>query len=272
MSSSKKSVVLITGISSGIGLAAARMLAASGWTVIGTRRSPGEPLAGVDQRIMDVTSDQSVSESIASVLRDYGVIDAVINNAGAGHVATLEDDSMAEIRRVFEVNCFGVIRVSKAVLPALRASRGRLIAVTSVGGVIGQPFNDAYCAAKFAVEGLMESLAPVARAAGVLVSVIEPGFVQTEFVNNIGLDVMPVSAPYAEMREQYFRRVRERLPLGQSADDVGRVVVEVLHDPSPKLRYQTSPNSAALVGSKLTDLNGEAVQSFTRTWISAPAE
>lgn len=263
------SVVLITGISSGIGLETARRLAAAGCRVVGTRRTPGGQLGGVDQRIMDVTRDESVSATIESVLRDYGVIDAVVNNAGAGHVATLEDDAMADIRRVFEVNCFGVIRVSKAALPALRASRGRLVTVTSVGGVIGQPFNDAYCAAKFAVEGLMESLAPVARAAGVSVSVIEPGFVRTEFVNNIGLDAMPVSPPYAAMREQYFRVVRERMPLGQSADDVARVVIDVLNDPRPKLRYQTSTNGAALVGMKLSDLDGEAIQSVTRGWIGA---
>ena len=218
---------------------------------------------------MDVTSDASVLETIAAIDREYGRIDAVINNAGAGHVATLEDDSMADIRRVFEVNCFGVIRVSKAALPILRRSRGRLVTVTSVGGVIGQPFNDAYCAAKFAVEGLMESLAPVAREAGVRVSVIEPGFVQTEFVTNIGLESMPLSQPYQSMRERYFDVVRERAQQGQHPDDVAKVIVDVLNDPDPKLRYQTSANSAAFVRMKLADSSGDAVQALTRTWIAS---
>lgn len=260
-------VVLITGISSGIGFSLATLLAAHQWIVVGTRRRKGEAIAGIDQRLMDVTVDASVDQTIADVVRDYGRIDAVINNAGAGHVATLEDDSLADIRQVFEVNFFGVVRVTRAVLPALRASGGRLLTVTSVGGIVGQPFNDAYCAAKFAVEGLMESLAPVARATGVRVSVIEPGFVKTAFVDNIDLANAPVSPTYAPLRERYLELVRQRMPLGQSADEVAGVIAGVLDAPDPEFRYQTSANATTLVGLKLVDLTGKKIQDLTEAWL-----
>src|SRR5436190_1948312 len=177
--------VLITGTSSGIGLSSAVSLAHAGYPVVATLRNPdraGElqaraKEAGVelDVRRLDVTDDASVEECVRAVVADYGQLHAVVNNAGSGHLGTLEQDSLEEYRRVFEVNFFGVLRVSKAALPHLRASGGRLVTVTSVGGVIGQPFNEAYCAAKFAVEGLMESLAPVAQRHGVHVSLVEPG-------------------------------------------------------------------------------------------------
>lgn len=263
-------VVLVTGTSSGIGLAVAKRLASTGWRVVGTGRRAGERLDGIDSRVMDVIDDRSVTECVASVLTDYGQLDAVINNAGAGHVATLEDDSLEHIRHVLEVNFFGVVRVTKACLPALRASRGHLIAVSSVGGIVGQPFNDAYCAAKFAVEGMMESLAPVAVGAGVKVSVIEPGFVKTAFVSNLRLDAIPVSAPYAEMRQRYLDLVATRMPLGQSADDVAAVIAAVLADPNPQLRYQTSASATAFVRAKLSDDSGAAIQAVTRTWVDAP--
>lgn len=265
-------VIVVTGTSSGIGRAVAALLATEGWRVIGTRRRAGEPIEGVDARLMDVVSDQSVSDCVTSVLRDYGRIDAVINNAGAGHVATLEDDSLDDIKQVMDVNFFGVVRVTKACLPALRASRGRLVTVTSVGGVVGQPFNDAYCAAKFAVEGMMESLAPVARGAGVKVSVIEPGFVKTEFVSNLRLDAIAVSAPYAEMRRRYLELVATRMPLGQTADEVARVIAGVLADPDPRLRYQTSANATAFVRAKLSDETGGAIQAVTHAWVAGPPD
>jgi NAD(P)-dependent dehydrogenase (short-subunit alcohol dehydrogenase family) len=257
-------LVLITGTSSGIGLAVALMLARSGWQVVGTQRSAGR-LDDVDVRLMDVTSEAAVNRCVHEVLNDYGRIDAVVNNAGAGHVATLEDDSLDDIKRVFDVNFFGVVRVTRACLPALRASRGRLVTVTSVGGVIGQPFNDAYCAAKFAVEGLLESLAPVLRGAGVRVSVVEPGFVHTQFVAN--LDATTVSAPYEAMRERYVATARSRMSYGQQPDEVAAVIQAVLNEPNPKFRYQTSEGSAAFVKTKLADTTGDIVQQLTGAWI-----
>ena len=265
-------VVVITGTSTGIGKSLAALLAESGWRVVATARRASSVIPGVDQRLLDVTDDASARDCLDGVMRDYGRLDALVNNAGSGHVATLEEDSLDDIRKVFEVNFFGVVRVSQAALPHLRRSQGRLVTVTSVGGVVGQPFNDAYCAAKFAVEGMMEGLAPVARGAGVRVSVVEPGYVTSEFVANLGFDLNAAGnagSPYHAMREHYLERVRQRLPQGQTCEATAAVIRDVLADPNPKFRYQTSEAARMLVGLKLTDMTGEAVQAFTSSWIAA---
>src|SRR4051794_3436650 len=142
-----------------------------------------EASVSLDVRVLDVTDPASVE----ACLTGLDQLDALVNNAGAGHVGTLEQESVQDVRAVMEVNFFGVLHVTKAALPLLRASKGRVLTVTSVGGVVGQPFNEAYCAAKFAVEGFMESLAPVAATTGVSVSVVEPGAVASEFVSNAGV-------------------------------------------------------------------------------------
>ena len=178
------SVAVVTGASSGIGLATTRALAAAGWSVIATARRPetaeslreiADELPGVELRTLDVTSDESVDSCIDSILTDRGGIDLLVNNAGAGHRGTLEQLTMDELSQAMELNFFGVARVTKAVLPAMRAARtGRVITVTSLNGVVALPFSDAYNAAKFAVEGLMESLATVMREFDVYISVLEP--------------------------------------------------------------------------------------------------
>ena len=114
-----------------------------------------------------MTDPASIESCFAHIAPTYGRLDAVLNNAGSGHLGTVETGPIDDVRAVMEVNFFGVVAVTKAAMPLLRESRGRLLTVSSVGGVVGQPFNEAYCAAKFAVEGFMESLTPVAATQGV---------------------------------------------------------------------------------------------------------
>ncbi|MFJ9822447.1 SDR family oxidoreductase [Streptomyces sp. NPDC101151] len=282
MSSQSSKVVLITGTSSGIGLAAAVSAARAGWTTVATLRDPSRSdalrkaaaEAGVelDIRRLDVTDEASITSAIDGVLADYGHLDAVVNNAGAGHLGTLENESVDEVRKVMEVNFFGVLSVSKAAMPHLRASGGRLITVTSVGGVIGQPFNEAYCAAKFAVEGYMESLAPVAAAHGVSVSVIEPGAVATEFVANVGVDLEEAVAGagvYAPQLNAYVNRtVAQFLDGAQTAEGAAESVIEALTADEPAFRLQTSDWARGFVGTKLTDLDGSAVLGLTSGWVA----
>ncbi|MGI5261487.1 SDR family oxidoreductase [Streptomyces angustmyceticus] len=274
-------VVLITGTSSGIGLAAAVAAARAGWQVVATLRDPGRAdalraaaaEAGVelDVRRLDVTDEASVAAAIDGVVADHGRLDAVINNAGAGHLGTLENESVDAVRAVMEVNFFGVLHVSKAALPHLRASGGRLITVTSVGGVVGQPFNEAYCAAKFAVEGYMESLAPVAARLGVTVSVVEPGAVATEFVNNIGLDLageVAAAGPYAEALQAYLDRTVAQFGNGaQTPAEAAGAVLEALTADRPAFRLQTSDWARDFTGVKLADLDGSAVLGLTGGWV-----
>ncbi|MET9689475.1 SDR family oxidoreductase [Streptomyces sp. NPDC058682] len=274
--------VLITGTSSGIGLAAAIAAARAGWRTIATLRDTGRAdalrkaavEAGVelDVRQLDVVDEASVAAAVEGVIADYGRLDAVVNNAGAGHVGTLELESVADVREVMEVNFFGVLNVSKAALPHLRATGGRLITVTSVGGVIGQPFNEAYCAAKFAVEGYMESLAPVAGAVGVSVSVIEPGAVATEFVNNIGLDLearIAAAGPYSDALRHYVERtVGQFLNGAQTPAGAAESVMEALTADRPAFRIQTSQWARDFTGTKLADQDGSAVVGMTGTWVA----
>jgi NAD(P)-dependent dehydrogenase (short-subunit alcohol dehydrogenase family) len=274
-------VVLITGTSTGIGLEAAVGAARAGWRTVATMRDPGRgdalrkaaEAAGVDLdvRALDVTDDESVSSAIEGVAAEYGRLDALVNNAGAGHVGTVELGALDDVRRVMEVNFFGVVRATKAAMPHLRASTGRLITVTSVGGVVGQPFNEAYCAAKFAVEGFMESLAPVAASVGVQVTMIEPGAVATEFVANIGVDVPAVLAaagPYEPAIREYIARTQQRFATAaQTAEQAAAPIVQALTQERPPLRVQTSDAARALVGLKLADLDGSVTVGETATWL-----
>jgi NAD(P)-dependent dehydrogenase (short-subunit alcohol dehydrogenase family) len=273
-------VVLITGTSSGIGLAAAIQAARAGHQVVATMRDTSRDgrlraaadAAGVelDVRALDVTDADSVNAAVAGVIDTYGRLDAVVNNAGAGHVGTVETDSVDDFRRVMEVNFFGVVALTKAAMPHLRAAGGRLVTVTSVGGVVGQPFNEAYCAAKFAVEGMMESLAPVAAQQGVTVTVVEPGAVASEFVANVGVDpeaAIAAAGPYGQTLRGYLARTGSSFASAQSPDDAAATVLRALTEPRPSFRLQTSEWAAKFTGVKLADNDGAAVQRLTSEWI-----
>lgn len=271
------STVLITGTSSGIGLETALAAAAAGWTTVPTMRDLGradllKERAGslpLDIRALDVTSSD-VGAVIDQVVTDHGSLDAVVNNAGVGRVGTVETLGLPAFRDAMEVNFFGVVRVVEAAMPHLRASRGRVLTLSSVGGVVGQPFNEAYCAAKFAVEGFLESLAPVARALGVPVVIVEPGAVASEFVANASVPTS-TGGVYGPLLDAYLARTAGAFANAQSAQAVAALLVDLLTTPEPPVRVQTSPAATAFAGLKLADLDGSAVQTLTRTWIGEGA-
>ncbi len=278
-----KGTVLITGTSSGIGLATAVATATAGWTTVATLRDPSRATAlraaaeqaGVtlDVRSLDVTDAASVERCVREVVDAHGGLDAVVNNAGAAHVGTVETDDLAEVRACLEVNFFGVLALTRAAMPHLRASRGRLVTVSSVGGVVGQPFNEAYCAAKFAVEGFMEALAPVAASTGVRVSVVEPGAVASEFVTNAGLDpeaMLTAAGPYAPALGAYLARVTGQFAgSAQPASGVADTITALLAADDPAFRVQTSDWARDFVATKLVDVDGSAVQALTTPWVTA---
>ncbi|MEV6551877.1 SDR family NAD(P)-dependent oxidoreductase [Streptomyces sp. NPDC051597] len=274
--------VLITGTSSGIGLAAAIGAARAGWTTLATMRDTGKAEAllraaadaGVSDRVqvkrLDVTDATGIASCVDEVVAEHGRLDALINNAGAAQVGTIEQSSLDDVRAAMEVNFFGVVAVTKAALPHLRASKGRVITVTSVGGVVGQPFNEAYCAAKFAVEGFMQSLAPVAATVGVDVTVVEPGAVASEFVANLGLDIpeqLAAAGPYGPALEAYLNRTSQSFAGAQTPAEAAAPIIEALTAAHPPYRMQTSPWARDFVATTLTDLDGSAVQNLTGTWV-----
>ncbi|MBV6701215.1 SDR family NAD(P)-dependent oxidoreductase [Kitasatospora aureofaciens] len=285
--SARERVVLITGTSSGIGLATAVTAARAGFTTVATMREPARAgalrkaarRAGVtlDVRRLDVTEPASVAGCLDDVARTYGRLDAVVNNAGvANSDPTLEMSTDAALRANLEVNFFGVVAVSRAAMPLLRAAGGRLVTVGSVHGVVGQPFNEAYCAAKFAVEGFMEALAPVAAAHGVRVSVVVPGFVpDTSFgifpdVNRRTLHT--ASGPYAPTFAAYMDRIAGQgwESAGRPAQEVAEVVVRTLSEECPPFRVPTNRWASEYLAAKLADRDGSAVQRLARTWLGRP--
>jgi NAD(P)-dependent dehydrogenase (short-subunit alcohol dehydrogenase family) len=281
-------IAVVTGSSSGMGLHTAVGLAGRGVTVVATMRDPDRDhalrqaaeTAGVqlDVRPLDVTDGPAATRCIDQVLATYGRIDILVNNAGRGSVASLEQLTMDALRAQLEVNYLGVAGLTKLVLTPMRlAGRGRIVTVTSVGGAVGQPFADAYCAAKFAVEGLMQSLAPVVARFGIDVSVVEPGAVASDFVANVagvltphGEPPAPESAaddPYAAMLQSYLARSRSAFAAAQSPADAAATIVEAALTDQPRFRWQTSAGASAFVGLSIADLDGSRVLEQTRGWV-----
>lgn len=268
-------VALITGCSSGIGLSTAIELARDGLTVVATLRNLDKRTglearaqqAGVDiaVRQLDVTDEASITSCVAGVVEEFGAIDVLVNNAGFGMLGSVEQLSSETVRHVMETNFFGVWNLTAAVLPGMRErGAGHIITVSSVGGLIGQPFNDSYCAAKFAVEGMMECLAPVAGALGVKVSIVEPGPVHTEFVASTRAASVPVLTThiegYAPLIAAYAKSIGNVFEEhGQSGDDIAKVIVEIANTETPHLRYATSDYAKAFVGQKYVDPTGDSI-------------
>lgn len=277
--------VIITGTSSGIGLATAIAAARAGFPVVATVRGPCPELrtaaeeAGVtlDIRLLELTDLGSIDALVRGVLRTHGRIDALVNNAGVANSSpTLEFADLDAIRHNLEVNFFGVLALSQAVMPQLRATGGRLITVGSVRGVIGQPFNESYSAAKFAIEGFMEALAPVAAQVGVRVSMIEPAAVlDTSFVASSPLDpeaVLATAGPYTAAFRAYRDWVRSgAVRCAQTSAEVAQVIVSALTADEPAFRIHTSDYAREYVATKLADPDGTVVGRMTRSWVSSGA-
>lgn len=281
-------VILITGTSSGIGLATALAFARQGDHVYATLRNPAKsgPLrerAGaeglrVDLLTLDVQDAASITQAVGQIIARHGRIDVLVNNAGAGYLGTTEQTNMTDLRRTFDINFFGTWQVTQVVLPHMRAARsGHIISVTSIGGLIGQPFNDAYCAAKFAVEGMMESLAPVMARFGVSVVLVEPGAVQTEFVANVGVSLgeegsrsgQP-SGPYDALLTSYLSAAGAAYAGAQTADEVAAVITAIAAEAQPHLRYQTSESIRGLTALKYVDPTGDSVVRLTGSRLPEP--
>src|SRR5437660_4389523 len=176
-------VVLITGVSSGIGRETAQLLAQRGARVFGTVRDLGraDPIAKVELVLMDVTDDKSVKDGTESVLENAGRIDILINNAGYSIAGGLEETSIEEARQLFDTNFFGVLRVTQAVLPSMRQrGYGRIVNMSSMLGVLPGPFRGMYAASKHALEGYTATLDHEVRAFGIRATLVESVYTKTK--------------------------------------------------------------------------------------------
>jgi NAD(P)-dependent dehydrogenase (short-subunit alcohol dehydrogenase family) len=174
-------VVLVTGASAGIGRACADRLEGAGWAVVGASRR-GSSSRGWTAVVMDVDDDRSVHAGVANVLERHGRIDALVAAAGWGLAGAVEHTTVDEARAQFETNLWGAVRAVQAVLPHMRArGSGRIVLISSIGGVVALPFQAFYSASKFALEGLGEALAYEVGPLGVAVTLVQPGNVRTDF-------------------------------------------------------------------------------------------
>jgi short-subunit dehydrogenase len=276
--------VLITGTSSGIGYETAILFAKKGYRVIATMRNLLKAQAlqkiianeslNITIKHLDVSDNKSIELVVNEIIQKYGHLDILINNAGAGFLGTLEQTTLSQAQEIMDVNFFGVWRLTQAVMPFMRKNKlGHIISVSSIGGLIGQPFNDAYSAAKFAVEGLMESLAPVVKKFGIHVSLIEPGPVNSDFVSSLKqispaltedlmYDYQPMLGAYLNATGAAFAQS------AQNPEDIAEVILEAAMSKQPCLRYQTSELYKKFAGIKLADITGNQVIALTGSRLS----
>jgi NAD(P)-dependent dehydrogenase (short-subunit alcohol dehydrogenase family) len=235
----KQPVALVTGASSGIGKATAERLATAGYTVYGTSRRRATPdRRPFEMLSLDVTSDESVEAAVHALLRSEGRVDLLVNNAGFGVApAGAEESSIEQARLIFETNFFGIVRMTRAVVPHMRhQGGGRIINIGSVLGFLPAPYMALYAATKHAVEGYSESLDHEVRTWGIRVSVIEPAYTKTHFEANL-LEPDATLDEYREARATVSRQMRAVLETADEPGVVADVVLEAARADRPKLRY-----------------------------------
>jgi NAD(P)-dependent dehydrogenase (short-subunit alcohol dehydrogenase family) len=236
-------VALVTGATSGIGRAAAVGLAAAGFDVVGTGRDTSRVQApdGVILLDLDVSDDVSVAAIVDRVIQHFGRIDVLVNNAGIGSAGAAEESSIGQVQRIFDVNVFGVMRMTSAVLPHLRAQGGgRIINISSVLGFLPAPYGAVYAATKHAIEGYSESMDHEIREQGVRVLLVQPAYTKTGFDASIVQPDLPL-AVYAEQRRIADEIVAAAVASGDDPSVVAGVIVAAATDAKPKLRYTAGP-------------------------------
>src|SRR5213080_1708052 len=239
MAKSKGKIALVTGASSGIGEATAERLAKAGYTVYGTsRRGTSVGTRSFHMLPLDVTSDASVEAAVGEVMRLEGRIDLLVNNAGFGVApGGAEESSIEQARSIFETNFFGIVRMTRAVVPYMRKQGGgRIINIGSVLGFLPMPYGALYAATKHAIEGYSESLDHELRTRGIRVSVIEPAYTNTPFEANF-LEPDAKLDEYREARAAVSQRVKEVMATADQPSIVAEVVLKAASAVRPQLRY-----------------------------------
>lgn len=245
-----KRVALVTGASAGIGMATARALAQAGWTTYATGRRTDRLAAlaaeGLPTLVLDVTDEHSMRTAVATIEERHGAIDLLVNNAGYGQYGPIEELEPALLRRQFETNVFGLVRMSQLVLPGMRRKgKGRIINVGSVGGTFTAPGAGAYHATKWAVESLNDALRYEVQSFGVDVVLVQPTGVATEFDQAMA-GTMPDTgpdSPYAAFKANHLRATERMFAPGSMAgivraEEVARVIVRAATDRRPRTRYK----------------------------------
>src|SRR4051812_34479008 len=239
MAKLQNKIALVTGASSGIGEATANELATAGYKVYGTsRRAPKPGQRSFEMLTLDVTSDASVEAIINEVIRREGRIDLLVNNAGFGVApAGADESSIEQAQAIFDTNFFGIVRMTRAVVPHMRRQgSGRIINIGSVLGFLPAPYMALYSATKHAIEGYSESIDHELRTRGIRVIVVEPAYTKTRFDENF-LEADAKLDEYREVRAALGRQMKKVLAAADEPAVVADVVLEAASAPRPRLRY-----------------------------------
>ena len=277
--------VLITGCSSGVGLSLVKKFASrDGYKVHAavrkiTEELKKELLQNSEDRVvlhrMDVCDTEAVRQTVDSIIKNDGKIDILVNNAGYSQFGCVEMLSMDEVQAQFNTNLYGVIRTSQAVLPSMRKNKwGRIINVSSIGGIYGQPFNDIYCASKFALEGLSMSMASLYRQFGIRVVLVEPGAIRTSFVQNAARpDISALDSeflPYLNSLLKTYETMFQDTSRSQTAEEVAECIFNAAEAEDPAFRIQTNPATKGIYEMILKDPSGRSETDFSeRTFFSS---
>jgi NAD(P)-dependent dehydrogenase (short-subunit alcohol dehydrogenase family) len=281
MTTSVSKAVLITGCSTGIGRATAERLARNGYTVYATARRV-ESMADLSQHgcqllALDVCDEASMQAAVAAVERDHGAVGVLINNAGYGSEGPAEEVPMSEVRRQFETNVFGLLRLTQLVLPAMRRQGwGKVVNLSSMGGRMTLPGGGIYHATKYAIEALSDALRFEVRGFGVDVIVIEPGAIKTEFGNTAiaRVDALGGSPDYAAFRAVLKQQIRNAYEGPMAAFAVGpeavaKVIEQAVTARRPRTRYVITLGARVLLGLRRL-LSDRAFDAFLRTQFQPP--
>jgi NAD(P)-dependent dehydrogenase (short-subunit alcohol dehydrogenase family) len=268
-SSAMAKLILITGVSSGFGRALSEAAIADGDIVVGTVRKEADRVEfeklskNAHGRILDVTENDRISSAVAEIETNIGAIDVLVNNAGYGHEGILEESSMDDLRRQFEVNVFGAVAMMQAVLPSMRKRRaGRILNITSMGGMITMAGISFYHGSKFALEGISEALGKEVKDFGIHITAVEPGGFRTDWAGR-SMVRAPRSIPDYDAVFEPLRKRRMEYS-GKQVGDPKKAAQAML-----KLMASDNPPAHLLLGSdavRLVDEKMTALQSDFAAW------
>ncbi len=259
-------IILVTGVSSGFGRALARQALAAGHRVVGTLRdaervdafealAPGRAHA----RLLDVTDFASIEAVVEEIEAAIGPIAVLVNNAGYGHEGVMEESPLAQMRRQFEVNVFGAVAMTRAVLPRMRARRaGHILNITSMGGFITMPGIAYYCGSKFALEGISEALGKEVRDLGIHVTAVAPGSFRTDWAGRSMVRTPRSISDYDSLFDPIRKRRQDvsGKQLGDP-DKAARAMLKVIENDAPPAHLLLGSDALALVREKLKNLEAE---------------
>ncbi len=237
--------VLITGATSGIGLLIANQLHEKGFKVYGTSRTPEKYKHTVpfDLLELDVTSEGSIRNCVDILISKTKTIDVLINNAGVGICGTAEETSVEQAFKQFETNFWGVVNITKAILPVMRQQHfGNIITIGSLAGLIGVPFQSYYSASKHALEGFFKSLKFEVIPFNIKISVVEPGFFKTNLHNAFEY-AEPTVSDYDKMRNRSLRILSDSIEKAETPESVARVILKIINSKNPGYSYRVGKNS-----------------------------